>query len=138
MPISRERAAEYPPNWKEFSLSIRRDRAGERCECEGECGHDHKTETYIDVGPRPDFEPFYITNDVRCGAVQNVPHPVTDSIVVLTVAHLDHDHTHADPDRCKAMCQRCHFAYDQDLHRTNAARTRHAKKAIRDLFEDDS
>lgn len=33
--------------------------------------------------------------------------------VVLTVAHLDQDPRGDDPDRLRALCQRCHLTYDQ-------------------------
>jgi hypothetical protein len=38
--------------------------------------------------------------------------------VVLTIAHLDHDadnHNVSD-DRLKALCQKCHLAYDKEYH----------------------
>lgn len=62
-------------------------------------------------------------------------HPLTGSLVILTVAHLDHDHRRGDPNDLAAMCQRCHNIYDGPLRRRNAARTRRAKRAARDLFE---
>lgn len=34
----------YPLDWPQFSLSVRVDRAGGRCECTGECGLDHQAE----------------------------------------------------------------------------------------------
>lgn len=37
MPIRPENMARYPANWREISARIR-ERAGNRCECEGECG----------------------------------------------------------------------------------------------------
>lgn len=54
-----------------------------------------------------------------CGAAHGLPHPITGSRVVLTVAHLDHT-----PERCgfanlAALCQRCHLRYDGPLHRAN-------------------
>lgn len=51
-----------------------------------------------------------------CGAHNYQPHPETGSKVILTLAHLDHDETNPDVqiDRLKAMCQRCHFAYDRE------------------------
>lgn len=135
MPISSERRAEYPDGWDEFSLSIRRDRAGWRCECEGECGHDHTIEKWYwpasdDYGG--EFEDK--TGDARCSAMHGALHWITDSKVVLTVAHLDHDHTHKDPERVRAMCQRCHLAYDADQHRRSAQTTRHRRRALGDLF----
>ena len=57
-------------------------------------------------------------------ARQGQPHPVTGSRVILTVAHLDHDETGADPAQLAAMCQRCHNTYDAPHRRANAARTR--------------
>lgn len=48
----------------------------------------------------------------RCPAVNGEPHPITGSIVVLTVAHLDHDRTHMNPARVAALCQLCHNTLD--------------------------
>lgn len=47
-----------------------------------------------------------------CGARNNRPHPVTGSMVVLTVAHMDHVPENCDPDNLRALCQRCHNRYD--------------------------
>ena len=55
------------------------------------------------------------------------PHPLTGSRVVLTVAHLDHVPEHSDPANLKAMCQRCHLAYDAAEHAANASHTRAVK-----------
>ena len=38
-----------------------------------------------------------------CGANNYMPHPITDSKVVLTVAHLDHDINNNDFDNLRAM-----------------------------------
>lgn len=54
----------------------------------------------------------------ECGAENHLPHPETGSMVVLTIAHLDHDkenHEVSD-DRLKALCQRCHLKYDLWRH----------------------
>ena len=59
-----------------------------------------------------------------CGAVHGEKHPETGSIVVLTVAHLDHDTTNNDESNLAALCQRCHLRYDADLHAQHAAETR--------------
>jgi len=63
-----------------------------------------------------------------CGAVNYQPHPVTGSKVILTVAHLDHNPANCVEDNLKAMCQRCHNAYDAQHRRVNANRTRSQKK----------
>lgn len=53
-----------------------------------------------------------------CGAKNHETHPKTGSMVVLTIAHLDHDHDNwnVPDDRLKALCQRCHLNYDKWRH----------------------
>ncbi|RYC29091.1 hypothetical protein D3273_25790 [Lichenibacterium minor] len=102
MPVRPDRRALYPKDWKAVSLSIR-ERAGWRCE------------------GSPDIYP-------DCRAANGMPHSVTGSRVVLTVAHLDHDETSSDPSNLRAMCQRCHLTYDARHHAANAAAT-HRRKA---------
>ena len=102
-PIRAADRRRYPRNWPEISKAIRFDRAGGRCECEGECGAGHEE---------------------RCEAWHGQPHPVTGSLVVLTTAHLDHTPENCDPANLRAFCQRCHLRYDAALHRANAAWTR--------------
>ena len=65
---------------------------------------------------------------VWCGAVNALPHPVTGSRVVLTVAHLDHNPANCADDNLRALCQRCHLNYDRPHHRHNAAETRRRKR----------
>ena len=50
----------------------------------------------------------------RCGAENNKPHPETESRVILTIAHLDHDpeNWEVEDDRLMALCQKCHLRYD--------------------------
>lgn len=103
MPIRPENRERYPANWRSISYTIRSLRAEWRCECEGECGWWHGG---------------------RCAAEQGNAHPVTGSRVVLTVAHLDHQPENCEPANLRAMCQRCHLAYDRDHHRETAAETR--------------
>jgi hypothetical protein len=93
----------YPADWKDISARIRFERAQNVCECGGRCDR----------------------HDGACGARNRDPHPVTGSRVVLTVAHLDHDPTHNKEDNLRAMCQRCHLAYDRVQHR----KTREARRA---------
>lgn len=102
MPIRPEDKTRYPPDWPVVSLRIRTKRAGGRCECTGECRTGHTD---------------------RCPAVNDRPHPHTGSRVVLTVAHLDHTPENCDEANLRAMCQRCHLAYDLDQHLANRRRT---------------
>lgn len=100
MPIRPENRKRYPSDWREISARIRNKRAAGRCECEGECRTGHQG---------------------RCEALNGQPSPATGSVVVLTVAHLDHAPEHCDDANLKAMCQRCHLAYDADHHAATRA-----------------
>lgn len=107
MPIKPENKGRYPKNWKAIRASIL-ERAGHKCE--GSPAH-------------PD-----------CRAANYEPHPETGSIVVLTVAHLDHRPENCGPENLRAMCQRCHLKYDEEHHRKNAFETRRKKFCVDDMF----
>lgn len=92
MPIDKDK---YPKNWGLISLRIREERALGRCECTGQCG----------------------LHDGRCTAINGEPHPVTESKVVLTVAHLDQDTYNNVDNNLLAMCQRCHLTYDRNYYK---------------------
>jgi hypothetical protein len=49
-------------------------------------------------------------------------------VIVLTVAHLDHDPANNVDANLSALCQQCHLRHDAGHHAKNAARTRQAKK----------
>ena len=108
MPIRPEERNRYPADWPAISKRIRFERAGGRCECVGECGHDHGG---------------------QCQARHGEPHPVTGSKVVLTTAHRNHAPEDCREENLFAACQRCHLAYDASHHRATAARTRAARRA---------
>lgn len=108
-PISKENRARYGADWPEFSRSIRFERAGGRCECEGECGRG--------------------THDGRCPNVHLGQAYSTGSRVVLTVAHLCH--TPECREHVKAMCQGCHLHYDKEHHAMSRRRTYAALNAQR-------
>lgn len=95
MPIRAEERHRYPKDWQTISHRIRFERADGRCECDGRCGTGH-------MG--------------RCAARHGQPHPVTGSKVILTTAHLDHRPENCDDANLMAACQRCHLAYDAELH----------------------
>ena len=65
-----------------------------------------------------------------CGAQNHQPHPVTGSLVVLTVAHLDHNPQNCADDNLRALCQRCHLRYDAQHHAATAALTRQRKRIL--------
>jgi hypothetical protein len=114
MPISAERMKLYPggsihsKEWKTFRAQILQ-RAEDACE--GTPQHP------------------------ECRAANGEPHPETGGKVVLTIAHMDHDESHADPERCRALCQRCHNKWDASHRRANAARTRRQRSPQIDMEE---
>lgn len=112
MPIRPENRARYPKDWKTISKRIRFERAASKCECDGECGGDH-------IG--------------RCSVVNGTRHPLTGSVVVLTVAHLDHTPENCADDNLKAMCQRCHNRYDAPMRRAGIARRQREALQMQEL-----
>lgn len=115
MPIRPENRARYPSDWKVISAAIR-DRAGNRCECLGECGRG--------------------THEGRCPNVQHGEAYGTGSRVVLTTAHLDHTPENCGPENLKSMCQGCHLHYDRHHHAETRYRTKRDGKATTDLFKE--
>ena len=107
MPIRPENAARYPKDWPVISRDVR-DAAGWRCE---------GSPAYPD-----------------CRAANGEPHPVTGSVVVLTVAHLDHTPENIDRANLKAWCQRCHNTYDMPMRRAGIARRAREALNVGELF----
>ena len=69
-----------------------------------------------------------------CGAENRQPHPITKSLVVLTVAHIDHDKTNNRFNNLAALCQRCHLKHDLPHHINNRKYGRYWKRNQLDLF----
>ena len=104
MPILPENRHRYPggsPQSKEWKAIVEqiRERSFDFCEGELFLGYD-------------------------CEAENGKPHPVTGSLVVLTVAHLNHRPEDSQSSNLAHLCQRCHNTYDAP-HRQ---RTREARK----------
>ena len=112
-PIRPSQRGRYPPDWAEISKRIRFDRAGGRCECRGECGARSLHAAAL-----------------HCVAEHGKPHPVTGKMVVLTVAHLNHEPEDNREENLRAYCQGCHLHYDREHH----AETRRRRHNL-DLFE---
>ncbi len=130
MPIDYRR---YPADWKVRRARIL-DRANHRCEscdvpnhavgCRDEAGR------FVPVTGKPSDRAagvgLTVTGErLRFGAACDLARELGANdrrnwlIIVLTVAHLDHDpdnHDVAD-DRLKALCQRCHLNYDRAARR---------------------
>jgi len=114
MPLTKAAKAEYPAGWFDPAERAKLlERAGNRCECRGECGQAH--------GPRDIFgEPMYLAS--RCERRQG---DFGKSYEVLTRAHLCQDP--GCPECCqnlehiKVYCRGCHLRYD----------SRQAQRALR-------
>lgn len=101
MPIKPENRHRYSKNWREIRAAVLR-RANNRCE----------------------GSPLY----PNCRARNYEPHPETRSVVILTIAHMDHTPENNDFTNLRALCQRCHLAHDLKLHNINRARAALAAK----------
>lgn len=143
MPIKPENAARYPKDWPQISRDAK-ERAGWKCQHPGCTARQYS----IGIWHRPDggahqwaeqYEPGATYAEARQTAAEawwEVQHLGGDKLVVivLTVAHLNHQPEDCRPENLAAMCQRHHLAYDHDHHRANAQATRRAKAGTLELF----
>lgn len=111
-PIRPENRTRYPSDWADISRAIK-ERAGWRCECEGECG----MRTHVDLGG-------------RCENRHRKPSVYTGSVVILTTAHLNHQPEDCRPENLRAMCQGCHLFYDREHHAQTARQTRDERRSL--------
>ena len=109
MPIRPENRKRYPKDWKAISRRIRYERAKSQCECEGECG---------------------LHPGRRCTEKDGLSAEWAKGMIVLTVAHLNHQPEDCRDENLKAMCQTCHNRYDRPHRAETAARTRRAKRGV--------
>lgn len=137
MPIKPENRDRYPADWPAIRERILL-RAGHRCE---QCkvanhsivarGDGRHAGTYMN----DDAEVFDAITGEPLGQCRMSEYGVKNMVeIVLTIAHLDHTPEHCTDDNLKALCQRCHLAYDAKHHTASAAVTRRARKAIGELF----
>lgn len=144
MPIRDSEKHRYPQpaEWRAIRASIM-ERAGNRCECRGECGDHHGDNLcYAPHGAavmRNKLAPArWLDAETALRAGIGV-HERDDSWgdpvrIVLTIAHLDQQPENCAPENLRALCQRCHLRYDHAQHVGNARKTRHGRKAHRELF----
>lgn len=141
MPMDRSK---YPRDWEAISRRVR-DAAGNRCQW---C----RVRNYA-VGTRDADGGFsYVAGNIYVDDMQytgsySEARAVADShnenreggpravVVVLTVAHLNHDTTDNSDANLAALCNRCHNRHDVGFRRGNRRATALAKKAAGDLFE---
>lgn len=125
MPIRPELRHHYTraAGWPQVCERIRA-RAGERCECSGQCGGFHRGRRcgapHLTWVARP-------LNDAAAWAVVAQGAVVEGARVlriVLGVAHLDHDPSHNDDANLLLLCQRCHLLLDRRQHAATRERAR--------------
>lgn len=144
MPIKPENRALYPANWPAIRAAIL-ERAGHRCE-HPDCtarnyafGIWHATregwrwgEIHDGQDPARSFrQARQRAAEVDFARGEEGPKPI---VIVLTIAHLNHDPTDCSDDNLRALCQRHHLAHDHDHHRANAQATRRARLNTPELF----
>lgn len=104
------------------------------CECSGLCGEIHERPRRGRCGIR---NGAWIIRGAGTGyAVVPPPVPLFPELlapgavqVFLQVAHLDHDPANVAPWNLRALCARCHTAYDASRHaQTTARRAREARE----------
>lgn len=142
MPIRAENRDRYPDNWKAISARVRLE-AHDKCEW---CGVENGR--MIRRGVSADGVALYRYADQTCyedGYDAKTGDPIPDTgedtcdwrdpvKVVLTVAHLDHRPENCARDNLRALCQRCHNAYDAPMRARGIAERKKAARAVGDLF----
>lgn len=156
MPIKPENRARYPADWPAISLQAR-ERAKWRCQWPGCSARHHAVGRWrmaqqgwvwhpiCGSGPVdaagwgqswPDLQMLPYREAKAFAEVENESLVIDTRaiVIVLTVAHLNHQPEDCRPENLAAMCQRHHLAYDHQHHMANARTTRRARLAIGELF----
>jgi hypothetical protein len=124
MPIRPENRERYPKNWKSEIVPRIRRRSGNRCECTGQCGINHGRSDEINSNPP------------RCNRWNHMPiDDIEGPMIVLTVAHLDHQPENCADDNLLHLCQGCHNRYDAPVRRAGIQARARAQRASGDLFQ---
>lgn len=140
MPIRPENRARYPKDWKAISAAVRAE-AGNLCEwCKVPDGAMVLRGTYEGraVWLEADASAFCPAHCAATGEVIEdatwdlCDYPKQPVRIVLTVAHLDHQPENCARENLRALCQRCHNAYDAKM-RAAGLRARERAKNL-DLF----
>lgn len=142
MPIKPENRNRYPENWPEIRKQILA-RAGNRCErCRvhnyavgwRDHGGDfhptggnewHDRAAMGELPYREAAEGVRLLNESGEGVGPNGERGI---VIVLTIAHLNHDLDDHRPEVLRAFCQRCHNRHDRAYRQANAVRTRETRK----------
>lgn len=127
---------DYPENWPELRQQVL-DRDQHKC---SKCGVPQYGVGYR-IGPEGKF--MCLATGWSCleakvlKDIHSKEYPNQKLIIiVLTVAHLDHDEWNHNVklDRLAAMCQRCHLAYDREDNQRRKDYGKHYRRHQLELF----
>lgn len=131
MPIRASERDRYPADWLQIRARIL-VRADGRCEFTCADGtRCNAPDRELIFRRRGNLEEWRSPNGNDCGESDPEYRGV---VVVLTVAHLNHEPEDCRDDNLKAGCQLHHLRHDSRHHQANAGRTRRAKRGNRELF----
>lgn len=118
--------SKYPDNWTKEIVPRILDRAGNCCEI---CGLENGQTVYsvkvfarrykiingVNIEPWGHKQIWFRDKRDTIG-IEVITKEIKPVKVVLTIAHLDHDAENKEikDTRLKAMCQKCHLAYDEE------------------------
>jgi hypothetical protein len=138
MPIDYKK---YPSNWKTEIVPMVKDRYGNKCAF---CGLSNYTvgqragTIFIPTGGNEYHDKAgngELSYKEARELVKHCNEFCEDKliVIVLTVAHLDHNINNNDLLNLKPLCQKCHLDYDKEHHKKNSRETLKRKKGIVEL-----
>ena len=128
MPIKPENAKRYPKDWKDIRARILK-RADNRCEGSPAFPHCRAPNGWLRNNRTGE-----LTDDGAQAEAWELADNDSVTMIVLTIAHLDHTPENCADQNLKAWCQKCHLTYDAKHHAMNANSTRRKGRALGDLF----
>jgi ribosomal protein S27AE len=141
MPIRPETAHRYPANWAEIRAAVLA-RARNRCENCGVANHalggrlaDGRWLAAWPLGEKMLRLEWPCPGETWWCGDGTTREQLRIIRIVLTIAHLDHTPENCSLDNLRALCQRCHLAYDQPHHLQQAYANRRRGFALGDLFD---
>lgn len=147
MPVKPENRGLYPLNWDAISLQAK-IRAGWKCQHPGCTARQYAVGEWLLQGVRANWcehghvghelpgsyqQARQMAAEIQWSRSGDDPEAPKIIVIVLTVAHLDHQPENCDPANLAAFCQRHHLAYDQQHHAESAYMTRMAKRGNLEL-----
>lgn len=148
MPIRPENRARYPRNWPDISGQVR-ERAGHRCEWPGCGARNYAIGFWRQIDGAWAWRPYRNAagKESACDTYAEARQLAAElyyergeegdkpTVIVLTVAHLDHTPENCALDNLRAWCQRHHLAYDAEHHAASRAKNRDAATGQLQLLE---